>query len=214
MRNELKPCPFCGSAEVAFLDGGVYDEMRFQVECQSCGATVGFINESRSDDELGEAWNMRSTTEIKSKTMTLDEAIKYCEEVTIKNCLEYVEEHQQLANWLHTLKYLEENAVMPIYKKQDWLDIANYYGIKQIPVAIEEMAELTQALTKYIRITQGGQPVRKIIGEVSENIKEELSDVIVMLIQLQHLFYIDEVAINQIAVEKLDRTMKLMEGNK
>lgn len=54
--NKLKPCPFCGSTEVAFLDGGVYDEMRFQVECQSCGATVGFINESRSDDELGEAW--------------------------------------------------------------------------------------------------------------------------------------------------------------
>ena len=214
MRNELKPCPFCGSAEVAFLDGGVYDEMRFQVECQSCGATVGFINESRSDDELEEAWNMRSTTEIKSKTMTLDEAIEYCEEVTIKNCLEYVEEHQQLANWLHTLKYLEENAVMPIYKKQDWLDIAKHYGIKQIPLAIEEMAELTQALTKYIRITQGGQPVRKTIGEVRENIKEELSDVMVMLIQLQHLFYIDEVAINQIAVEKLDRTMKLMEGNK
>ena len=33
--NKLKPCPFCGSTEVAFLDGGVYDEMRFQVECQS-----------------------------------------------------------------------------------------------------------------------------------------------------------------------------------
>ena len=121
--NKLKPCPFCGSTEVAFLDGGVYDEMRFQVECQNCGATVGFINESRSGDELGEAWNMRSTTEIKSKTMTLDEAIEYCEEVTTKNCLEYVEEHQQLANWLHTLKYLEENAVMPIYKKQDWLGL-------------------------------------------------------------------------------------------
>lgn len=29
MYNELKPCPFCGSTEVAFLDGGVYDEMRF-----------------------------------------------------------------------------------------------------------------------------------------------------------------------------------------
>ena len=103
---------------------------------------------------------------------------------------------------------------MTVKKEQDWLDIAEHYGIKQIPVAIEEMAELTQALTKYIRITQGGQPVRKTIGEVRENIKEELSDVMVMLIQLQHLFYIDEVAINQIAVEKLDRTMKLMEGNK
>ena len=117
MWNELKPCPFCGSAEVAFLDGGVYDEMRFRIECQNCGATVGFINESRSDDELGEAWNMRSTTEIKSKPMTLDEAIEHCEEVATKNCSECAEEHKQLANWLRTLKYLEENAVMPIHKK-------------------------------------------------------------------------------------------------
>ena len=209
--NKLNPCPFCGSTEVAFLDGGVYDEMRFQVECQNCGATVGFINESRSDDELGEAWNMRSTTEIKSKTMTLDEAIEYCEEVATKNCLEYVEEHQQLANWLHTLKYLEENAVMPIYKKQDWLGIANYYGRKQIPLVIEEMAELTQALTKYMRITQFGQPVRKTIDEVQDSIKEELSDVIVMLIQLQHLFNIDNATINKIADEKLKRTLQLME---
>lgn len=212
--NKLKPCPFCGSTEVAFLDGGVYDEMRFQVECQNCGATVGFINESRSDDELGEAWNMRSTTEIKSKTMTLDEAIEYCEEVATKNCLEYVEEHQQLANWLHTLKYLEENAVMPIHKKQDWLDIAEHYGIKQIPVAIEEMAELTQVLTKYLRISQGGQFVLKSMFEVQDSIEEELSDVIVMMIQLQYLFNIDNDTINKIADEKLKRTLKLMEEQK
>ena len=212
--NKLKPCPFCGSTEVAFLDGGVYDEMRFQVECQSCGATVGFINESRSDDELGEAWNMRSTTEIKSKTMTLDEAIEYCEEVATKNCLEYVEEHQQLANWLHTLKYLKENAVMPIHKKQDWLGIANYYGKKQIPLAIEEMAELTQVLTKYLRISQGGQFVLKLMFEVQDSIEEELSDVIVMMIQLQYLFNIDNDTINKIADEKLKRTLKLMEEQK
>ena len=157
---------------------------------------------------------MRSTTEIKSKTMTLDEAIEYCEEVTIKNCLEYVEEHQQLANWLHTLKYLEENAVMPIYKKQDWLDIANYYGIKQIPVAIEEMAELTQALTKYLRISQGGQPALKLMSEVQDSVEEELSDVIVMMIQLQYLFNIDNGTINKIADEKLKRTLKLMDEQK
>lgn len=214
MYNELKPCPFCGSTEVVFLDGGVYDEMRFQIECQNCGATVGFINESRSDDELGGAWNTRSATERKSKTMTLDEAIEHCEEVATKNCSECAEEHQQLANWLHTLKYLEENAVMPIYKKQDWLDIANYYGIKQIPVAIEEMAELTQALTKYLRISQGGQPALKLMSEVQDSVEEELSDVIVMMIQLQYLFNIDNGTINKIADEKLKRTLKLMEEQK
>ena len=157
---------------------------------------------------------MRSTTERKSKTMTLDEAIEYCEEVTIKNCLEYVEEHQQLANWLYTLKYLEENAVMPIYKKRDWLDIAEHYGIKQIPVAIEEMAELTQVLTKYLRISQGGQSVLKLMSEVQDSIEEELSDVIVMIIQLQYLFNVDNDTINKIADEKLKRTLKLMEEQK
>ena len=100
---------------------------------------------------------------------------------------------------------------MPIYKKQDWLDIANYYGIKQIPVAIEEMAELTQVLTKYLRIRQNGQPVRKTMDEVKDDIKEELSDVIVMMIQLQYLFNIDNDTINKIADEKLKRTLKLME---
>ena len=76
---------------------------------------------------------------------------------------------------------------------------------------IEEMAELTQALTKYMRITQFGQPVRKTIDEVQDSIKEELSDVIVMLIQLQHLFNIDNATINKIADEKLKRTLQLME---
>ena len=159
-------------------------------------------------------WNMRSTTEIKSKTMTLDEAIERCEEVATKNCSECAEEHKQLANWLHTLKYLEENAVMPIYKKRDWLDVAEHYGIKQIPVAIKEMAELTQVLTKYLRISQGGQSVLKLMSEVQDSIEEELSDVIVMMIQLQYLFNIDNDTINKIADEKLKRTLKLMEEQK
>lgn len=99
-------------------------------------------------------------------------------------------------------------------QKQDWLDIAEHYGIKQIPVAIEEMAELTQVLTKYLRISQGGQFVLKLMFEVQDSIEEELSDVIVMMIQLQYLFNIDNDTINKIADEKLKRTLKLMEEQK
>ena len=146
--------------------------------------------------------------------MTLDEAIKHCTEKACGDCSECAEEHKQLANWLRTLKYLEENAVMPIHKKQDWLDIAEHYGIKQIPVAIEEMAELTQVLTKYLRISQDGQFVLKLMFEVQDSIEEELSDVIVMMIQLQYLFNIDNDTINKIADEKLKRTLKLMEEQK
>ena len=74
--------------------------------------------------------------------MTLDEAIKHCTEKACGDCSECAEEHQQLADWLRMLKYLKENSVMPIYRKQEWLQIADYYGEKQIPLVIEEMAEL------------------------------------------------------------------------
>ena len=110
MYNELKPCPFCGGEAELYQSYCGY----YQIECHQCSARSCTAVEKES---VISNWNMRSTTERKSKTMTLDEAIEYCEEVATKNCLEYVEEHQQLANWLHTLKYLEENAVMPIYKK-------------------------------------------------------------------------------------------------
>lgn len=207
MRNELKPCPFCGGEAELYQSYCGY----YQIECHQCSARSCTAVEKES---VISNWNMRSTTERKSKTMTLDEAIEHCEEVATKNCSECAEEHQQLANWLHTLKYLKENAVMPIHKKQDWLGIANYYGKKQIPLVIEEMAELTQALTKYMRIRQSGQPVRKTMDEVTDGIKEELSDVIVMMIQLQYLFNIDNDTINEIADEKLKRTLKLMEEQK
>ena len=74
------------------------------------------------------------------------------------------------------------------------------------------MAELTQALTKYMRATQGGQRVRKTMQEIEDSVKEELSDVIVMMIQLQYLFHISNDEINQIADKKLEKTLNLMEG--
>lgn len=209
MWNELKPCPFCGSNNIVIYDKSFNSGPYYDIFCRDCQASVRFADESETEEGAVNMWNTRIAPE--RKPMTLDEAIEHCEEVATKNCSECAEEHQQLANWLHTLKYLEENAVMPIYKKQDWLDIANYYGIKQIPVAIEEMAELTQVLTKYLRIRQNGQPVRKTMDEVKDDIKEELSDVIVMMIQLQYLFNIDNDTINKIADEKLKRTLKLME---
>jgi adenine C2-methylase RlmN of 23S rRNA A2503 and tRNA A37 len=50
---------------------------------------------------------------MKGESMTLDEAIKHCEEVTeeygmIKSCKECAEEHRQLAEWLKELKMYRE----------------------------------------------------------------------------------------------------------
>lgn len=100
---------------------------------------------------------------------------------------------------------------LQIRSQSEWLQAADYYGEQQIPLVIEEMAELTQALTKYMRTAQGGQPVRKTMSEIKDSVKEELSDVIVMLIQLQYLFHISNDEINHIADKKLERTLNLME---
>lgn len=86
--------------------------------------------------------------------------------------------------------------------------IVDKFGEKQIVVAIEEMAELTQALTKYMRIQGGGQPVRKDLQEVLENIKEELADVQLIIMQLQFLFWISGEELIEIMEAKVDRTLR------
>ena len=50
--------------------------------------------------------------------------------------------------------------------------------------------------------------------EVQDSIEEELSDVIVMMIQLQYLFNIDNDTINKIADEKLKRTLILVQTDR
>lgn len=94
--------------------------------------------------------------------------------------------------------------------RYDVEEIVNTYGKKQIPVAIEEMAELTQALTKYMRIMNCGQTVRKSIDEVLVDIKEEMADVLLMIIQLQLLFNISDKQLSEIICEKIKRTMEMM----
>lgn len=59
----------------------------------------------------------------------------------------------------------------------------------QITVAIEEMAELTQALTKWLRFYQfGGAGTDLTITEIREHIREEIADANIMLSQLELMF--------------------------
>lgn len=51
MKNDLKPCPFCGG-EAAF-----HEHERVGVECIECGA--GFACVYRDRDEAAEEWNRR-----------------------------------------------------------------------------------------------------------------------------------------------------------
>ena len=76
-----------------------------------------------------------------------------------------------------------------IYKKA----IETYGEIPQIDVAIEEMAELTQALSKYKRGKQ-------------HNVEEEIADVSIMLEQLKIIF--DNKKVKKIKNKKIKRLNK------
>lgn len=59
--NKLKPCPFCGSNNVA-----IYDNYKTKftvhyncVECLKCGAMVVDTNEKHSLNDVVKAWNRR-----------------------------------------------------------------------------------------------------------------------------------------------------------
>lgn len=85
-------------------------------------------------------------------------------------------------------------------------EIAGKYGEKQLTVAIEEMAELTQALTKYIRQFGGGQAVRKSQEEFMAEITEEIADVEIMLEQVKYILDVSDDEVRAIAWKKLKRT--------
>ncbi len=83
------------------------------------------------------------------------------------------------------------------------------YGDKQLMQAVEEMAELMQALSKYQRIDYTG--CQSLIDcwnrqdPVVENITEEMADVYIMLEQLQIFFEIDDKEIKSEIDRKLTR---------
>lgn len=73
--------------------------------------------------------------------------------------------------------------------------LVDKYGDKQINICIEEMSELTKALCKHNR------------GKTDiENIKEEIADVHIMLMQMLLLFEIDTNELLEIVDFKIKRT--------
>lgn len=92
--------------------------------------------------------------------------------------------------------------------------IANHFGFEsQSIMMIEEMAELTQAITRYKRFTENCQPVRNVISKamLKGDIAEEIADVEIMLEQIKHLLYISNYDISEIKAEKIKRTLELIE---
>ena len=83
--------------------------------------------------------------------------------------------------------------------------IADQYGAyPQSIQAVEEMAELTQALTKFWRYSGDTQ---SIINGLKEHVFEELADAKIMLAQLEYLF-VGEEQVNEFVKKKIDRQLR------
>ena len=83
------------------------------------------------------------------------------------------------------------------------IEAIDHYGNGQIDMAIEEMGELIQALSKYKRF----ETMQSIV-----NVIEEIADVMVMMYQMATMFGVDEVD-NMIEV-KLTRLKERMENER
>lgn len=87
--------------------------------------------------------------------------------------------------------------------------ISDKYGKGQLIVCMEEMAELSQALSKLLRLSGAGQPTRiKSKEEIISKITEEISDVMITLEQVGTLLNISNADIQKMIDYKLERSLK------
>ena len=91
------------------------------------------------------------------------------------------------------------------FNLQDQEEIIKHYGIdNQLTIHMEECAELIQVINKC----------RRIEGEIPnfeyQHLVEEISDVIVCIGQLQHIFNISDYSIEYVANAKIERQKRRM----
>jgi hypothetical protein len=96
-------------------------------------------------------------------------------------------------------------------QKQACSVILNHYGAEQVGLLMEESAELIQALSKYRRLTVGGQPPRKTKEEIIYSVIEEMADVSIMIEQVKELLCVSPGLFDTVINKKLLRTMDLCE---
>ena len=78
-----------------------------------------------------------------------------------------------------------------------------------IDLAIEEMSELIQALSKHKRLLQEDKSLRVDKTEIRENIKEEIADVNIVLIKLKEMYFENNIEMIKFIGDKLYRTQQL-----
>ena len=81
-----------------------------------------------------------------------------------------------------------------------------------IDLAIEEMSELIQALSKNKRLLQEDKTLRVDKTEIRENIKEEIADVNIVLIKLKEMYFENNIEMIKFIEYKIRRTKQIKEG--
>ena len=78
-----------------------------------------------------------------------------------------------------------------------------------IDLAIEEMSELIQALSKHKSLLQEDKTLRVDKTQIRENIKEEIADVNIVLIKLKEMYFENNIEMIKFIGDKLYRTQQL-----
>ena len=78
-----------------------------------------------------------------------------------------------------------------------------------IDLAIEDMSELIQALSKHKRLLQEDKTLRVDKTEIRENIKEEIADVNIVLIKLKEMYFENNIEMIKFIGNKIRRTKEL-----
>ena len=77
-----------------------------------------------------------------------------------------------------------------------------------LTITIEELAELTQVICKLKRLTNQDKTLRKEEQQIFEELKEELSDVYLLLEQIKIINDINDYEIERRISEKIRRTFE------
>ena len=77
-----------------------------------------------------------------------------------------------------------------------------------IDLAIEEMSELIQALSKHKRLLQEDKTLRVDKTQIRENIKEEIADVNIILIKLKEMYFENNIEMIKFIGNKIRRTQQ------
>lgn len=100
------------------------------------------------------------------------------------------------------------NVSADIYRAADLETISGFYGVEsQKLIAVEEMAELTQAISKLNRAVTVGD-----MEAAWNNVLEEIADVQIMIWQLR--LFVDDKEVLERVNQKIDRQLAKIEERK